>query len=350
MLLYISTGDPTVRAVRPLPFIPNTVNVLYSQAMREHVRPGVIQVRTADGWQLTPDWRFDRRVIRLALFLEERLGIEPGSRVAVFGPLSSLWLEADFAVQGLRAIAVGLHGALSDDQVAQALADTEPQVAFATDATSTKRLLELRPSSALHVIGVGGTLRDADAADTLEHTMEQGMVLDTAERAQEFRAGATEAAAGDVAGIHFTADVDGTAVRQDFTHAEAMTFVKDRLTACPARPEDVVYCQTEGVTLPVRLMSYALVGDGYSTMTLLGEHAGDVDLAELGPAKILADPAWIGALAEALEALRGWGRTRKARALLLERFGDRLRWIEPSSDLAPQAGARLAEAGLRLPG
>ena len=62
--------------------MPDTLNLLHAQAMREHARGSALLYREDVNWQPTPDWRLDRQVIRLALALRERVGVEPGQRIA----------------------------------------------------------------------------------------------------------------------------------------------------------------------------------------------------------------------------------------------------------------------------
>jgi acyl-CoA synthetase (AMP-forming)/AMP-acid ligase II len=144
MLLYITPGEPQDREPRPLHSIPDTVTRLYLLGMREHAREGVLFVREGASWEPTPDWRFDRHVIRVALYAQERLRVGAGERVAVLGPLNPSWLLAEFATLGLGAVAVGLSPSLGDEELVAALRETSPRTAFVTDAPSAARLARLR--------------------------------------------------------------------------------------------------------------------------------------------------------------------------------------------------------------
>ncbi|MGH7536694.1 MAG: hypothetical protein ACREMG_14100, partial [Gemmatimonadales bacterium] len=90
MLLYVTTDEGKQRQVRPLHTIPDTVAQLYDLGQREHDRSALLLQAEGAGWAETPDWRFDREVIRIALYWRERLHTTSGQRVAIFGPLSQL--------------------------------------------------------------------------------------------------------------------------------------------------------------------------------------------------------------------------------------------------------------------
>src|SRR5262245_15735978 len=114
MILYVTTGEPIRRRHQPLPTIPETVAGLFDLGMREHARRAVLAERDGAHWTETPDWRFDRFVIRIALYCSERLELRRGDSVAIFGPLGSLWLALDFALLSQGITSVGLSDALTD--------------------------------------------------------------------------------------------------------------------------------------------------------------------------------------------------------------------------------------------
>jgi hypothetical protein len=350
MLLYITTGDPRDRETKPLSTIPDTVNELFYLAMREHARPAVVQHWSQEKWARDPDWRFDRQVIQVALFLMARYDITRQDRVAVFGPLRPLWVQVDFAVQGLQGTPVGLQETLTDDQLLRAIAESDPRVLFATDRKSAERLLGLRQGLGRErtIVTPYGKAEGDDRVVGIEFLWDQGRILDTPERAQNWRSLARKVDDSEVAGVHYSYGDPETLVREEFTHRDAMEFVRDRLTRFPPHADDVAYFEASTVTPITRKAYYALVGDGYTIVTIPGERDADA-LAELNPAKIVASSAWLEALGATLSAEGGSGRGRKARELLQEMVGDRLRWIEPASELSERLERQLLEAGLPLP-
>src|SRR3989442_14599045 len=60
---------------------------LFLAAMRKHDRAAVLLHHGQEKWQETPDWRLERQVIRLGLFLRDRRRSLPGDRMAIRFPL-----------------------------------------------------------------------------------------------------------------------------------------------------------------------------------------------------------------------------------------------------------------------
>src|SRR5260370_31712151 len=71
------------RAQRQPPKATPTLAEMYLAAMRTHERRAAILHWAEERWSETPDWRLDRQVIPLALFLRERVGLKPVDRVAI---------------------------------------------------------------------------------------------------------------------------------------------------------------------------------------------------------------------------------------------------------------------------
>lgn len=347
MLLYITTGEGHDREVRPLATIPDTLNELYQLGMREHARKSVVRIFEGDRWRQIPDWRFDREVIQLALSIKEYFTIAEGDAVAILGPRNVLWLQADFAVRGLRAVPVGLQLGLTDEQLVDALTESRVRVAIGTDAASADRLASLRPVFYdLETVLAAERESDPDRGLVgLDDLRAQGQVLDTPERAANWRYYSRQAQSEDLAGVHYAAQADDGVVREAFTHGEAIAFVRDRLERYPAGPDDVACFQSREVTRTSRLCCCAYVGDGYTELALPDVHATD-GCAVLMPAKVVVSPGWLHDVSVELAAVSGFGQKRKRRGIVEARFGPAIRWIEPDGELAPEVAARLAAQGL----
>jgi hypothetical protein len=367
MLLYVTIGEgePAAPESRPLPTLPQTVAALYDLGMRHHRREGALLRWTAERQERLPDWRLDRMVIRVALYCRERLGLEPGDRVALLGELSWLWPVAEFAAMGFGAVPVGLEQGLDEAGVAAALDEAGPRIGFATDAASAARLLrsrELRgqPQS---VIGPAGLAQESPGLVPLDDVLERGATLDTAERAQNFRLASRSVAPDQAACWHF--DAAGAFTR--LTHAEAMAHVARRVSARPAQPGDLGYLEAAAVSLSTRLAYYVFVGDGYTTTALGRRGLAHEDLRELEPHKLLVSGTWMDETWAGIEADSDGPRRRLARLLpgarwlraldrrgprlrraLRARVGDRLRWIEATGLLPDSAAAAWREAGVEV--
>jgi acyl-coenzyme A synthetase/AMP-(fatty) acid ligase len=144
---YVTVGEDgpaSPEESRPLHRFPDTIGGLYDLGMRHHRRAAVLLRAAGDGFEGIPDWRFDRLVIRLALYARERLRLGSGDRVVVLGRLAWLWPVADLAAIGTGAVPVGLEHDLSDAALAGALRDATPRLSIATDTVSAERLLQAR--------------------------------------------------------------------------------------------------------------------------------------------------------------------------------------------------------------
>src|SRR5438105_13087812 len=78
----------------------STLPRLFLRAMRTHHRSAALLYRDGERWREVPDWRFERQVIRLALFLRDRAALAPGDHLVI---VSSL--RPGLAVAELAAVA-----------------------------------------------------------------------------------------------------------------------------------------------------------------------------------------------------------------------------------------------------
>ncbi len=147
-----------------------TLNQFLLEGAREHDRDGVFADWNGERWVPMPDWRADRHAIRIALVLRERFGVEPGDTVCLSLELRLEWALIERAVWGL--------GAISRPVLApRDLAESKPVVVF------TQSALEDPPAGCRAVVDM-----DADYDELLDY----GGVLDTPERATQFRARARQ--------------------------------------------------------------------------------------------------------------------------------------------------------------
>jgi hypothetical protein len=316
--------------------------------MRHHQRRFALVRPQGDGLAGDPDWKLDRLVIRIALYCREKLGLEPGSRAAICGPLGWLWPAAEFAIQGFSAVSVGIDPDLEDAALAAALVDAEPRVVFSTDGATASRIRGLRAQGLLpdmaHVAVDPGDGSSAGEDLSLGHVLDLGGTFDTPERAQAFRMMCRGAQPDREALWHVHA---GGIAR--LTHVQAMEQIVARLHARPPAPGDVVYLQASRVTVAGRLALFAFVGDGL-TETVFGR-AGSAaeEVPRLRPHGLRVGADWLEA------TCRGhgprWpggldrGRVRRALRGLL---GDRLRYVETERQPNDETVAALAAAGVAV--
>jgi hypothetical protein len=359
MLLYVTTDEPRDRRPRPLPVIPDTINRLYDLGMRDHDRSALLLARDGNGWGETPDWRFDREVIRLALYAQERLEVHPQVSVAIVGPVRPLSLSSEFAMLGLGATVLGLSHELGDGELGEALKAASVRLAFATDGPTATRLLGLRfraPSLKDVVAPDGGA--EGSGFVSLSRVLDFGATLDTAERASRFREAARAVDPDCPACAH---PKTGGGLEQ-LTHREGMARVRERLVRLPALPGDIAYVGGETWTASLRWALCAFVGDGYTTIALGDSGRSYAELSTLRAARILYAPALLEEAWSQVEAspvtllervtgllpgLRGphlRARARRRRRAWEEAAGPQLRFIEPMSSLSEAVKAGLTEA------
>jgi hypothetical protein len=246
---------------------------------------------------------------------------------------------------GFGVLPVGLEHDLPDDVIASVFAEAAPRAAFATDAESASRLTRLQRMGRLGgatVVAEG--LTGEEGFLSLAQLMDLAAVLDTAERAQAFRAFSRQVAPESPALWH--AGARGV-VR--LTHRAAMTQTAPVLRARPACEGDVAYVDGPRMTLGKRLAMAAFVGDGYTTTALGREGRAAEDIAELRPHKILASEPWVAAACDGrgprwpADLDRRWARRRVQAAL-----GGRLRCVEAGSAVSRETARALAAAGIDL--
>ncbi|NIM47882.1 MAG: AMP-binding protein [Gemmatimonadales bacterium] len=352
MILYFDSlfAEGRERVVKPLHKIPDTLNRLYLMAMREHARDSVLRSRDQTRWVSTPDWRLDRQVIRIGLYLRDRLNVAPADRVAIVSELRSEWLVADLAITELGGVSVAIDPALDAKDLVGALTDAAPRVAFASSAVLEKLGDRWRETSAPERIITFDEPPARDGIERYASVLDLGGTLDTPERAQSIREQAREVGPEAPAICHYRRGADGSHAGEELTQAEAIERVATHWLEQPPAQGDVAYVVGPEVTLSMRLALYAFVGDGY-TVVALGHPGSEVDeIADLRPDKIIAPPSVLeGAVlrqpsqdrARGLARWIPWGRSRRDRDAVREALGGRARWIAPTAELDATVAQRL---------
>jgi hypothetical protein len=350
--------ESRTRQVTPLRAVPQTLNRLHAEAMREHARPSALLVRHDATWNPIPDWRLDRQVIRLALSLRERLGVEPGQRVALVSELGPEWLITDLAALGLGAISAAIDPRLEGRELAEALEDAGPRVTFVSPAAH--RMLEsldggAPPPGQLVTLGPAAGGRGIAFHDLLD----QGGTLDTPERAQSYRASARGIGPDQPALRHYRKAARGGWNVVEWSQGEAIERLRAGWLRERARPGELAYVCDPTVAPATRLALYAFLGDGCTTTALAVDGGERSDLAALHPTRIVAPAALFDEVARAGLARgdegpgshRGWlsrvsrlarlPRARRDERAMREALGGRAQWIGPTEPLDPALAERL---------
>ena len=152
---------------------PDTMNRLLLHAARYHDRSSVF----TEGSKKTPDWRADRLSIRLALALEETMGVSRGDVVALSLPLDSGWPPTERAIWALGASSRPLPpGAVPTEKEAIITPDIREELvergaALDTPERATRlRSLarEIEPRQCASIEGNGGMKSQADWVGEVE--------------------------------------------------------------------------------------------------------------------------------------------------------------------------------------
>ncbi len=238
---------------------PGTLATLFLAAMRRHDRAAVLLHHDGVKWRETPSWRFERQVIRLALFLRDRARLAPGDRVAIVIGLRPESLVAELAASTQGAAAVAIDPDLPPEAVRRAIEETAPAVAFVANAPAPEWTFGARAVVCLH--------GKAEGAWAWSEALDLGGTLDTPERAQSFRAQAREVAP-DSRALGYLAGSDGLLQCQFLTQAEAVARMRALRTGSPARKGAVAHVSASP-TLAARLALLSFVVDG-STACAVG--------------------------------------------------------------------------------
>jgi AMP-binding enzyme len=351
-------AERTAVTGRPLGTLPETLSQLYLQAMRHHAREAVLLSRDGEQWAPVPDWRFDRQVIRIALYLKERAGLKPGDRVAVVSELRQEWLAAEWAAVGLGAVSVAVDPNLPPARLTGALVEAGARVIFASETALSKLDDGTMSLPGLTEVVAFTTHRPADSVRTIAEIVELGGTLDTAERAQAFRAHARNIPADQPALSQHDASVQGRVAWHEVTQGQAVERIGQWWKLRPAQEGDRTYVVAGSPSLRLRLALHACVADGYTLTVLGGTGRAQAELAEIGPHRIIAPPPMLedalhGAVERPPEPKKpqGW-RERASRAFgrgshtsaqqpLRTALGGRVRAIDPLGPLDPRLAEKL---------
>jgi hypothetical protein len=253
-------------------------------------------VRTADGWEDVPGWRFFRNVLRAGLYMRERRGLAQGDRVVVLSPMRVEQLAVEWACVVQGAVLARLSPTAADETLTAALTRLAPKLVFAAGPVECARLLRLCGGVRIQdVVAFEGKGEAGGTFVPWSQMMDLAGTLDTAERAQSFRK-AVRAVGGEMPAI-VQAPLDGDGPWSTTTHAQLVGRLIDFWSRFPARQGDVAYVVDPGDRAGLRLALWSFIGDGKTTAALGTAMREADEVAGLRPAVVAAPP-------DALERIR----------------------------------------------
>ncbi|HSY20538.1 MAG TPA: AMP-binding protein [Polyangiaceae bacterium] len=267
--------------VGDVPPVAQTLGQLHLEGERSRAARMVLRSRDDEKWVELPAWRFYRQVIRIALFLRERLGVAPGDRVLVASPLRTERIVAEWAIVTIGAATVAADLDLPQDALGSLVAAISPKAAFVADEADRGRLLG-HPNSPIAdrivVFGAGGTRPESK---TWLEALDLGGTLDTAERAQMFRQDA-RSIQPDLAAVGYHERANGAPITM-LSHAEVVRRLRSFWSRVPPRDADRAYITGGQSVSPLCLPLWAFAADGRTSTTLgtVGREAEEI--AQLRP-------------------------------------------------------------------
>ena len=258
-----------------------TLGQLHVQAEKAHTRRAVLRWRADDKWQELPAWRFYRHVIRIGLFLRERLGVRAGDRVLIGSSLRVERVVAEWAAVTLGAAAVTLDVDMTDDALSSLGIELAPKVVFVGGALGRARPLEGWREAGADAVIVFDSAGPPGVARSWAEVLDLGGTLDTAERAQAFREQA-RALTADTTALGYVDRPGGGSVRL-LTHADVVGRLRSYWSLVPPRTGDLAYVSGQSDAASWCLPLWAFVADGW-TSTVLGTPGREADeVVELQP-------------------------------------------------------------------
>lgn len=266
---------------------PRTLAQLHLDAERSGRSRVTLRWRDDGRWHEMPAWRFYRQVIRVGLFLRERLGIRAGDHVLIASPLRVERVLAEWATVMVGAVALAVDPDLPDIRLASQCATRAPNAAFAGGA-EWARLSEVPGVPVAEKVVVLDSGTRVESTRSWTEALDLGGTLETAERAQSFRSQA-QAVAADMPALGHWQRSNGRSVTF-MTHGELVRRLRAFWAHIPARDGDRAYVPGGSPSLQSCLAVWGFVADGRTT-TILGTPGREVDeIAELRPHLYLAPP------------------------------------------------------------
>jgi acyl-CoA synthetase (AMP-forming)/AMP-acid ligase II len=213
-------------------------------------------------------WRFYRNVIRCGLYLTERARLTPGDRVVSLAPLSGERLILEWAVLAQGGVSVALDPAMPLSDLESALRALTPRIVLVAGPDCRAKLARVADALGLDTLILLD--RKAEGATAWHTVMDLGGTLDTAERAQMFRARARGLAPSMPAlGFLTPPGRSPRAAWQTMTHEEALRSMRAMQARITPAGDGVAYVRGNATTPTSRLALLSFLADG-TTTTFIG--------------------------------------------------------------------------------
>jgi hypothetical protein len=275
----------------------------------------VTQQRADNRWQEMPAWRFFRQIVRVGLYLRERARLAAGDNVVTILPPCTERLVVQWAVVAQGGVVATLDPGLTDAALASALGQVTPRVAFVGGSLDGRRVIQLARTATLVALEEQG--KSWGSTSTWPEVLDLGGTLDTAERAQSFRAQA-RALGPEMPAVYPAIGPHDGSPQKTLSHGEMALLLEDFARRVPANDGDVAYVvegqPAGGQATPL----WSFVADG-RTRIAFGDTAHEAqDIAEIRP-HLLVSPRDFARRATAEGANRGrsWSVGRKVERLPL---------------------------------
>lgn len=318
---------------------PETLGPLFHATERKHDRPFLLKYGLSSTPTEMPDWRFHRHVIRIGLFLHERLQLQIGDRVALVAPIGPEWAIAQWAALTQGVATATFDTPASAAALAEQLGALGPRVVLA-GGPALEHVLAwsgANPDKGVTVIASSG----AAVAPAISWTqaLDLGGTLDTAERANAYR-GVMRALSPETAAVAHVGRNGVGPVWRFLGHRDVVRRVQRIWAGARISQGDVGYIAGGAPSLFSTLAFLAFSADGH-TQVLFGTPGLAIEeIRRSDPTKIVVSPAVAEQLSRAIpgiDASRVLGRASRwlARA---RAFAERARRdTKSTAELRPHA-------------
>jgi long-chain acyl-CoA synthetase len=302
---------------------PETLPGLLEQQAQRRPRATAIRHKRLGIWQVV-SWAEHAAAVQATALALDELGVRRGDRVAVIAENGPAWLEVDLATQATGAATVGVFPALSDDELAAAVAAAAARVAFCGDQEQVDRLLEQRervPTLEQLIVFDTKGLHTPEYAQApiraLDEVRERGREL-IAEHPARYGELLAALSGSDVALVAFTSGTTGPARGVLLRHEGEIALARIVAERLRIRTADRAFSLLPLAHATARLFdAYVPLVAGSSINFAETPDTVATDIVELSPTLVVATP-------RLLERVRGDVELRIARAARLKRGSYRL--------------------------